>query len=237
MDHKGRTALHLACLSELPGSGDICFILLRRGAYLHGTTARNRLTALHCACLKGKYDIARLLIKYGAFSLLFFGAVCNVPAGSDLHAKNSDDLEPLQLLERKKDTRKFIERARGVTARNHSLLFSLSFRRTVVTKPPEVGKFTKKDKEFLELAVLADEGAHPFSSFPHGIFKGRAERIMDALDKGVDVNVCDESTLMTPLMCAARQGLEMVCRVLLFHCADVHKQDVGKCAACLVVVV
>jgi len=64
MDHKGRTALHHAALC-LMNTNDLVLLLLRRGAYVHAVTDRNFLTPLHCACVKGSLDAARILIKYG----------------------------------------------------------------------------------------------------------------------------------------------------------------------------
>lgn len=75
-------------------------------------------------------------------------------------------------------------------------------------------------------------------------------RVLDLLDKYVDINVFDEKTGMTALMMAAKQvctslfclvfflfslpllfflqGHEAITHLLLLHSVDVHKQDLGK---------
>lgn len=92
VDHKGRTALHHACLCVV-NTPDLVLLLLRRGAYIHALTDKNYLTPLHCACVKGSLDAARVLIRYGA----------------DLLAQTADGKTPFKMLPPTSDNKKFIK--------------------------------------------------------------------------------------------------------------------------------
>lgn len=161
-------------VSLLP-SIEIVWILLRRGAYVHAMTERNQLTPLHCACIRGNVNVAKMLLKYGA----------------DPTITNADNITPLQLLPKDRDLQKFAK--------------------WVLNPPPENVKLGKKDKELFARVAVKDE-------------KG----MLDMIEKGAEINIVEEKTLMTPLMMAARNGDEDIVRTLLFHCADVHRQDIAK---------
>ena len=78
----------MACVLK---NSDIVRQLLRRGAFVHATSAVSLATPLHCACIKGNYEVAKILIKYGA----------------NLEAATNNGLTPLSLLPRTVESKKF----------------------------------------------------------------------------------------------------------------------------------
>eukprot|EP00732_Lithocolla_globosa_P003187 Lithocolla_globosa_v1_NODE_2425_length_2012_cov_13.446091.p1 type:complete len:616 gc:universal NODE_2425_length_2012_cov_13.446091:1976-129(-) len=169
-------------------------------------------TPLHHACFLSNASVVRFLLRRGAY----VHAITSKSQLTPLHcACIAGSLDVIKLLLKygaeytamAADSRTPFQL---LPPKSELKKFAKAYIKTVSSKP-KPPKASKKDKELFQSCVSGDE-----------------LRVLELLEKGADVDVMDEKTLMTPLMAAAKQGHVEICHLLLLHCANVHQQDLLK---------